>query len=90
LLLTACGTPPTRQIVKTDTVKVGVPTLVALPEDLTRPCDVPEFPEVATVGAVQDLVVFLYTSIEICNQEKASIRDLQPSVTDVPGPLPPE
>jgi len=53
--------------------------LVALPDELTRDCTVPEFPEKATVGAVgQDLVVQLYKAIEVCNEEKADIRALQP------------
>lgn len=78
LLLSACASQPAKQIVKTELVEVEVPVLVALPEVLTRDCNKPEFPEKATVGAIQDLVVFLYTALDVCSQEKSDIRDLQP------------
>lgn len=78
-MCSACANKPPKQIVKTEFVEVGVPVLVALPDELTRDCTVPEFPEKATVGAVgQDLVVQLYKALEVCNAEKADIRDLQP------------
>jgi len=77
LLLSACATPPT-QITKIETVEVKVPTLVPLPEELTEDCDKPAFPEKATVGAAQDLIVELYSAIDLCNGDKADIRELQP------------
>lgn len=80
LLLSACGSTPPKQVVRTEEVEVKVPVLVPLPSDLTRNCDVPAFPDRITVGDMQDLVIFLYTSIEICNQEKEGIRELQPLV----------
>ena len=79
-LRTACAKQPTRQLVRIKTVEVGVPTLVALPDELTRPCVVPAFPPSLTVGALQDLTVVLYASLDLCSQEKAQIRDLQPLV----------
>lgn len=77
LLLTACACQP-ELIVRTETVEVNVPTLVPLPEVLTADCDKPAFPEKATVGAAQDLIVELYSAIDLCNADKADIRDLQP------------
>ncbi len=80
MLLNACADQPTRQLVKIETIEVGVPTLVALPAELTNPCAVPAFPEVLTVGAAQDLIVVLYSSLVVCNQDKTAIRELQPLV----------
>lgn len=76
--MSACGSTPRPQVVRTETVEVNVPILVQLPEELTRDCDVPAFPETLTVASIEDLVVFLYTSLEVCNQEKAAIREMQP------------
>ena len=52
--------------------------LVALPESLVAGCDIPEIPERVTVGAMQELIIFLYLSLEVCSAEKADIRALQP------------
>lgn len=75
--MSACATPPT-QIIATETVEVRIPTLVPLPGELTEDCDKPAFPEIATVGAAQDLIAELYSAIDVCNGDKADIRELQP------------
>lgn len=77
--LSACGScPEPRVITKTETVEVAVPAYVPLPEADTAPCPVPAFPDQATVGAYEDLIARLYTSLHACNESKAAIREAQP------------
>lgn len=78
-ILTACGSTPPVQITKTELVKVNVPVETALPEELLRECLIPVFPERATVGAAQDLIAVLYTSLWLCEEQRQGIQDRQPS-----------
>lgn len=67
-------------MIETREVEVKVPTLVPLPAVLTVDCYIPGFPEEYTVADAKDLTVELYSALYECNDDKAAIRALQPSL----------
>ncbi|WP_425979439.1 Rz1-like lysis system protein LysC [Enterobacter kobei] len=68
LLLTGCG--------NTRTVYVPVP-VVPLPASLTSETPQPAIPEPLTYGSSLDLNVSLLAALGQCNNDKASIRNIQ-------------
>ena len=55
-----------------------MPVEVPIPAALLKPCTIPAFPEVVTIGSIQDLIAELYTSLHSCEAQRQSISDRQP------------
>ena len=73
LSLTACAKPA----IRTETVTVRVPTYIALPTDLLRPCTV-DMPQVWTNGSLLDYAIQIKACLDATNDKLIRIRGLQP------------
>ena len=73
LMLCACSP----KAVRTETVTVRVPTYIALPTDLLRPCTV-DMPATWTNGALLDYALQLKACLDATNDKLNRIRGLQP------------
>jgi hypothetical protein len=73
LMLSACSP----KAVRTETVTVKVPSYVALPTDLLRPCAV-EMPAVWTNGTLLDYALQIKACLNASNDKLNRIRGLQP------------
>lgn len=74
-LVAGCATTPQAPPALPAVVRVPVPTYIAVPEELTRPCD-----EVAkrdnTYGEAVRLANARLASVQECNKRMAEIREL--------------
>ncbi len=82
LLLTGCAATeePREPQVRTEVRRVEVPAYIRIPDSLTRDCDRPSLPAGTLVN--DDLVEHveqLETALDICSNDKAAIRRLQPA-----------
>jgi len=57
---------------------VSVPVYVALPESLTQDCRKPPFPDRYTPATAMDYEAALISALDLCNEDKAAIRERQP------------
>lgn len=74
-MLTGCATAP---VVRTETVKVNVPTYVALPAELTAAAPMPAFPANVTNGALVSYVLALQDAFQLDAAKLDKIHALQP------------
>ena len=73
-LLASCASSPA---VRTEPVTVKVPSYVALPTELLRPCTV-DMPAVWTNGALLDYALQIKACLSASNDKLNRIRGLQP------------
>lgn len=57
---------------------MSVPVYVALPESLTQDCRKPPFPDRYTPATAMDYEAALISALDLCNEDKAAIRERQP------------
>lgn len=81
-LIPLCACSP--KAVRTETVTVKVPSYVALPTELLRPCTV-DMPAVWTNGSLADYVLRLQACIRTDTDKLTRIQKLQPHESNTKG-----
>lgn len=69
-----CGQP--KIIVRTETIEVPVPTVVAVPVELSADCPPSPLPEKLTIGAIFDRLASVETALARCRRQLTQIRAL--------------
>ena len=81
VMLVACSAQ--EPLVQIQKVEVPVRVYAPVPEELTTPCRVPEFPEgVVTYGDVIDHDLETMGAVESCNGKLRAIKELQDSIVE--------